>query len=244
MEKLRAFYKKIFARERLTLAVSSSSPSGFEGELCECIRPSGETPVHLGYSPIGVHSEAIEIPAQVGFAALGARLSDAEGKLTGALLVARLILNYEYLWSEVRVKGGAYGVSFRVRMDGGLGFTSYRDPSAEKSLDVFRSAAGFLREFAHSGVDLTKYIIGAVGEFDPYSSVSLKTSAATTNYLTGFTHEDRLRIRGEILKTDADALLSVADMLDRFAKVASPVLVAPASTLDAKPTLFEERLTL
>lgn len=244
IEKLRSFYKKIFVRERLTVSVSSAAVDSYDIALAECVRPQGKAVEYCEYEPLGAQSEAIEIPAQVGFASLASRLSDVGGKLTGSLLVARLILNYEYLWSEVRVKGGAYGVSCRVRQDGAIGFTSYRDPSSESSLDVFRGAAKFLRAFAESGVELTKYIIGAIGEFDPYASVSMKASAATANYISGFTFEDKCRIRTEILNTGKAELVAVADMLERFSLSASSVLVAPKATLDANKSLYKERLTL
>lgn len=244
LEKLRALYKRVFSRERLTVSVSAASVDSYDRAVAGVIRPSGRACAPVGYSALGVRREAIEIPAQVGFASLAARLSDIGGSLTGSLLVSRLILNYEYLWSEVRVKGGAYGVSFRIRQDGAIGFTSFRDPSPEKSLGVFAKAADFLRSFAESGTDITKYIIGAIGEFDPYASASLKASAATTDYLSGFSFEDKCRIRTEILDTGKAELLAVADMLDRFAAKASAVLVAPKSVLDASPALYDERLSL
>ena len=107
----------------------------------------------------------ISIPSRVGYATMGAVSPEAK-KLLGPLRVARSILSYEYLWNSVRVKGGAYGADFVTRKDGGIYFYSYRDPSPEKSLACFKGSGSYLRELANSETDLTKFIIGAYGEYD------------------------------------------------------------------------------
>ncbi len=244
LEKMRAFYKKVFVRERLTLASSGAKDEAFLDGLTLAVRASGENFTPVKYKPIKAEKEAIAIPAQVGFAALATKLSEIGERVTGALLVAKLILNYEYLWGEVRVKGGAYGVACRVRQDGAVSFSSYRDPSSPKSFDVFRGSAEFLREFVGQRVDLTKYIIGAIGEFDPYSSKPLEASGATANYLTGFTAEEKARIRREILEVGYDELLSVADILDKFSSAANQVTVAPKPTLDEHKELYDTLLCI
>ena len=242
LEKMRAFYKKLFARERLTLAVSGECDNEFVTHLLLAVKESKNKLSAIKYEPIKAEKEAIAIPAQVGFAAIATKLSEIGERVSGALLVAKLILNYEYLWGEVRVKGGAYGVACRVRQDGAVSFSSYRDPSSPKSFDVFRSSAAFLREFVGAKQDLTKYIIGAIGEFDPYCSKPLEASGATANYLVGFTNEEKARIKREILDVSYDGLLEVADILDKFSARANQVTVAPKTTLDANKELYDKLL--
>ena len=142
------------------------------------------------------------------------------------------------LWCEVRVKGGAYGVSMRLRNDGAVSYSSYRDPSPEASLAVFKSAPQFLREFAMSDVSLSKYIIGAMGEFEPYLSVPLKAGVSTSNYLSGYTEEKFARLRREILATDKNELLNVADVLAELEKTLANILVAPREKITAETVLY------
>ena len=79
------------------------------------------------------------LPSKVAYAVLGGRNPDVKNNL-GLMRVARSILSYEYLWNTVRVQGGAYGVGFVPRRDGGLSFYSYRDPSPAKSIEAYKKS--------------------------------------------------------------------------------------------------------
>jgi Zn-dependent M16 (insulinase) family peptidase len=128
----------------------------------------------------------------------------------------RSILSYGYLWNTVRVQGGAYGVGLISRNNGAIGFYSYRDPSPARTLEAFNGAAESLRSVANSGEDITKFIIGAVGESSPLTTPKLKATLAASRFLRGVSYEDECRMRREILETDSAALLRVADVLDKI----------------------------
>ncbi len=231
VEKMRALRDKIFTRERLTLAVTGEADRDFEKKIQESLKNGTACESVLNVKPLGALSEGIAIPAQVGFGVLAASLPELEKYPNGALNVARLLLNYEYLWCEVRVKGGAYGVAFRTRADGTIGYTSYRDPTPKESIEVFRKTPEFLREFAENVPELTKYIIGAMGEFEPYLSKPSAASVSTMRYLSGISDEMRAKLRREILETDKAALLRVAELLEKVNAEASELLVAPKDKL-------------
>ena len=114
------------------------------------------------------------------------------------------------------MQGGAYGVGLISRNNGSLGFYSYRDPSPARTLEAFRGAAENLRAFAKSGEDVTKFIIGAVGESSPLTTPKLKAMLAATRFLRGVSYEDECKMRREILDTGADQLLKAADTLDKI----------------------------
>ena len=154
------------------------------------------------------------------------------------MIVAEMILNYEYLWSEVRVKGGAYGVSLKIGNDGRVVYSSYRDPSPDVSLAVFKSAPAFLREFIKSGKLSDKYIIGAMGEFEPYLSEPSKAAVSTFGYFSGYTEEKREKLRAQILRTDESSLLKVADVLESLAETFSSIIVAPKEKISAETILY------
>lgn len=58
----------------------------------------------------------------------------------GAWLLASRILSYDFLWTEVRVKGGAYGAGFGAARTGNLRFYSYRDPHLDETLARFAAS--------------------------------------------------------------------------------------------------------
>ena len=161
---------------------------------------------------------------------MGIRLTDAK-KMLGALRVVRSILSYEYLWNAIRVKGGAYGAGFVPRKDGGLYFYTYRDPSPEASLETFAGASDYLRAISRAGIDLTKFIIGAVGEYDVLKTPKTAAAAATANLLTGWTEDDEKNLREGMLSADHKALLEIADLLDRLFSVSGTATAASTECL-------------
>ena len=66
---------------------------------------------------------------------------------TGALQILKVILSYDYLWQNVRVKGGAYGCMSGFSRTGEGYFVSYRDPNLERTMEVYEGIADYLRNF-------------------------------------------------------------------------------------------------
>ena len=109
-----------------------------------------------------VGKDAFAIPADIAFAAMSSNLSAVDAKFSGTALVVAQILNYNYLWNEIRVKGGAYGAWMSVYTDGDVCFSTFRDPDPAHSLNCFKGAGEALREFCAEDEDLDKYIISTV----------------------------------------------------------------------------------
>lgn len=227
--------KRIFVRERLTLTLSGSRDKELLSSIIKATpsgtRVKGSSPI----KPLGVRREGIIAPVQAAFTATAAKLSYLGEKYRGSLLVARSIVSYGHLWSTVRVQGGAYGVGMitRTAMLGGIvGFYSYRDPSPARTLECFGTAGDALREIARSGEDLTASIIGAVGEALPLLSPKLRGLIASQRYLSETTYEDVERTVKEILETNAETLLELADILDKICEKGGAVIVASKEKLD------------
>lgn len=230
--------ERIFTKERLTLSIAGERDEAFENEIFASLVSGTSRPMPSGIMPLGLRNEGIAIPSRVGFGASVSSLSDIGKTVSGAMLVAEMILNYEYLWCEVRVKGGAYGVSLRIGNDGKLAYSSFRDPTPEESVKVFKAAHKFLREFAESGADLNKYVIGAMGEFEPYLSAPSKAAVSTARYLSGYEDEKRARLRSEILLTDRASLIELADAFLELSEKLTSLLVAPKEKLNAENILY------
>ena len=208
--------KRIFTKERLTASICGTKNSEFEKALIRAIKSGGEYDPVLKIKPLGAKREGFIIPAQTSYTALAAPLAAVGECRTGTDLVVRSILSYGYLWNTVRVRGGAYGVGLISRNNGTLGFYSYRDPTPARTLDSFRGAAESLRTLAKSGEDITKFIIGAVGESSPLTTPKLKATLAATRFLRGVSYADECKMRREILDTGAEELIKAADTLDKI----------------------------
>ena len=137
---------------------------------------------------------------------------------TGALRVLKVMMGYEYLWVNVRVKGGAYGCMCSFGRSGDSYFVSYRDPNLEKTVAVYEKAPAYLREFEADEEIMTKYVIGAISEKDTPLPPSAQGSRSFGAYMSGYSFAEEQQERDEILScqvADIHALSAqVAAMLE------------------------------
>ena len=209
---IRDVLAKVITKSNLALAVCGNPCHVFEDKLLSLIPSSSLADKSWEHSPSNLQ-EGISIPSPVGYAVFGG-INDTARRHLGALRVVRSLLSYEYLWSEVRVKGGAYGTGFVSRKSGELSFYSYRDPSPASSVEAFRAAPQYLRALAASECDLTKFIIGAFGEYDALMTPRTNSSAALRDALIGWSVEDELAFRRDMLSFKSSDLLCVADIIE------------------------------
>jgi Zn-dependent M16 (insulinase) family peptidase len=160
--------------------------------------------------------EGISIPTQVNYVGKGANLYHFKYQFHGSILVITHYLETTWLWERVRVQGGAYGVSCDLdRFSGVLTFISYRDPNLLRTVEIFDRTAQFLRAADLNTKELTKSIIGAIGDIDAYMLPDAKGYISMLRYLNGNTDETRQLMRAEILGTTAADFKIFADILDK-----------------------------
>jgi Zn-dependent M16 (insulinase) family peptidase len=147
-------------------------------------------------------NEGLTIPAQVNYVGVGADLYQLGYELAGSVLAITKHLQMGWLWEQVRVKGGAYGVlcPFSLR-SGVITFMSYRDPNLLATLDVFDRVGTYVSQHIMSEEELTRSIIGAIGEMDTYQLPDLKGYTSLQRHLVGDTDEYRQRLRDQLLST-------------------------------------------
>ena len=231
-DELSALAARVFTRERLLISYVGERDDLYIGGLISAFPSSGISAVGRSpISPFGNLNEGIQVPAQVSFASkVGMALKGGE-TLHGAYAVVRNILSYGYLWNEIRVQGGAYGAGFIQRMGGTVGFYTYRDPSAARSIEKFTHASDYLREIATSGEPLDEYIIGAISEYDPlYTALSAGTFAFT-RYLRGESDESIRERRRQILSCTQDELRIIAQRIDEVMADGGVCVVGGKETL-------------
>lgn len=135
---------------------------------------------------------------------------------TGALKVLKIMMGYDYLWNNVRVKGGAYGCMCNFYKNGDAYFVSYRDPNLEKTLDVYEKAADYIEKVTLDERTVTQFIIGAVSELDTPMTPAVKGLYSLGGYLTGLSMERVQKERDELLATTQDQLRGLYEYVRSF----------------------------
>lgn len=159
-------------------------------------------------------NEGFKTSSKVQYVAMAGDYTAKGLKYTGALRLLKVMLSYDYLWNNVRVKGGAYGCMNVFRRNGASFFVSYRDPNLDKTIEIYKNAAEYVRNFKAGDKELTKFIIGTFSDLDTPLTPSAKGTRSFTAYLTGDTFENEQRERDEILDITPQIFNSLADYID------------------------------
>lgn len=214
------------------LSVTASSyPSlfGLMNKLSEGTRQP-ETSAYETKLPVNL---GIAIPSAVSYATLSYDMSYSEHSMSGQMGVASTIISLAQLWNEIRVQGGAYGASMSAGRTGGLFCYTYRDPSPDRSLGIYKTIPEFLRSFAaEDGMDPTGFIISSIASTDPLLSPAAKGRRADDFYFSGFTDYDRVRFRREMLETDAEGLSYQCDALEKMIENGNICVAGPREVLE------------
>ena len=132
---------------------------------------------------------------------------------TGVLKVLKVIMGYEYLWSNVRVVGGAYGCSAGFGRNGDSLFTSYRDPHLRKTNQVYEGIPEYLEHFTVEPRDMTKYVIGTISDMDTPLNPAARGRRSLMGYLCGLSAEQLQRERDQVLAASQEDIRSLAPLV-------------------------------
>ena len=185
----------------------------------------------------GASFEGLTIPSQVNFVGKGANLYALGYKIHGSNYPITKYLRTSWLWDRVRVQGGAYGglCSFN-RHSGVFTFLSYRDPNLLDTLGIYDKTGQFLRELDLSQEELTKSIIGAIGDMDAYQLPDAKGYSSTLRYLIGDTDENRQQIRDQILATTLNDFHAFGEVLDQLSDKGNVVVMGSQEAISEANT--------
>jgi len=194
---------------------------GFAPELATFLDGLPSAPVTFTAWPasLGLDAEGLTMPAPVNFVGKGADIMKLGYKPSGATAVAIKYLNTGYLWDKVRVQGGAYGSSSSFQeVTGSFVFTSYRDPNLLATLDAYDQASTFLGN-GIGDAELTRSIIGVIGQIDGYQLPDAKGFTSLIQTLIGDSAERRQRRRDEVLGTTSADFRALATVLAEASKI-------------------------
>ena len=158
--------------------------------------------------PVGVltgKNEGLTTPGKVQYVARSGNFVKAGFAYTGALKVLRTIMSYEYLWSNIRVVGGAYGCSANFSRNGDTAFTSYRDPQLRRTIEVYEGIPAYLESFEVSDRDMTKYVIGTISSMDTPLTPAILGYRSLLGFLGNVSFDQLQKERDQVLEvTEAD----------------------------------------
>ncbi len=158
---------------------------------------------------------------------------------SGKLRVLSNILSNDFLYKELRVKGGAYGGGAGFTMDGYQYFYSYRDPNLKESLDVYNEVADFIRSMDYNSRDMDKFILGEVSNLDYPKTPEYQGVQGDLDFMTGFTQADRQQIRDEVLDTKLEDLRQYADMIQAIMEKNHYAVFGNEATIRANADIFD-----
>ena len=242
-DKLAAIAKKLFARNRMLIsftgnneAYGNAKPS-LEKVIAEFNKMSAvgnQAEVHFNTA-----KEAYIDASQIQYVAKTGDFISEGYEYTGALRLLRIILSYDYLWINVRVKGGAYGCMNTFLRSGESYFVSYRDPNLSDTLDVYDRIPEYIKNFSPDERDMTKYIIGTFSALDTPMNPEAKGSRSLSAYLEGITYEQIQKERNEILNAQPEDIRRLADLVEAVLKKDSICVIGNENMIKESAGLFE-----
>ncbi len=220
VKKLRKVLNMIIRPENLTVSYTAGSDgaNAVQKEIQKAVIQNEADPdiseVPVLVQPLGILNEGFMTSGQVQFAAQVGDYRESGLEYNGAMVIYRQIMSYEYLWQNVRVKGGAYGCGASLARTGLGTMTSYRDPKLKETLQVYSGTPEYLRNFHADEAEMTKYIIGTMSGVDTPLTPAMYGSLSMRCFFSGITREMRQKTRDEILGATAEDIRNLAPVVE------------------------------
>lgn len=242
--KLQEVSRKLFTRSNMMVNYTADD-KGYE-KLPEALKllaeklPEGSGEKYAFTHPVKNVNEGLKTSAQVDYVARCGNFRDAGCAYTGALKILQVILSYDYLWLNIRVKGGAYGCMSGFGRSGEGYLVSYRDPNLKETNDIYEGVPAYLEAFDPDDRDMTKYVIGTISNLDAPLTPSVKGSRGLSAYLSGVTEEMMQTERDQILGATKEDIRALAAQVRAVLKTGSFCVVGNEEKIEANSSMFGE----
>jgi len=242
--KLQSLVEKIFTNDRLMVSVTCSNEdyAVAEQEIAiikeKLFADKGiGAPAEFMFEQ---KNEGFMDASQVQYVARAGNYRAHGHEYHGALRILKVILGYDYLWNNIRVKGGAYGCMNGCMRNGDMYFVSYRDPNLGKTNEVYEGITAYMEQFVADEHEMTKYIIGTISDMDVPMNPFAKGERSMTAYLQGMTLEALQEERDQVIgATDAD-IRALKDLVASVLAEQNICVVGNEEALQKEAALFKE----
>lgn len=248
----KALVKEIFKKEKLLISctckeealdkLKEAMPSFIEGlGRFECAGQDVGIDILKKYTPdIIMKKEAFTTPAEIQYVALGGTFDSVKDANFGVLNVVQHLLNYDYLWNQVRVKGGAYGVKCNFTREKQWYFASYRDPNLSSTINVYESAPDYLEHFNADEREVTKTIIGAISNIDTPLTPNMKGNRSMTAYFKKVPYDVLQKERDSILACSIGDIRKSAEVIREVAAKGNICVIGNEKHIKDEKDIFDE----
>ena len=185
-------------------------------------------------------NEGFTTSGQVQYVARTGNFRKKGYEYTGALDILKVALSYDYLWMNLRVKGGAYGCMSGFKRSGESYFVSYRDPHLKRTLEVYEGIPEYVRTFQADEREMTKYIIGTISGKDVPRTPQMQGSISKTAYFCGITEEMMQKERDQILNADVEDIRNLAPLVEAILSDDAVCVVGSETAIEKEREIFKE----
>ena len=244
IERLSRVYKIIFSKDQLIINQVGDKGENeiFEKALFEflsCLSDEKYPDRDYSFAKLP-RTEGIYAGSKVQYVAQGFNFRALGKENNGFYKVVETILKYDYLWNRIRVQGGAYGATIRFERNGNTVFSSYRDPKLRETLEVYQELASYLKSFSPDEREMTKYVIGTIGNLDISLTPSMKADFVVAAYLMGIMVEDVRKERHEILNVKAESIREIAEWMGRGIAEGNYCVFGGEEKIKKEAAIFEQ----
>lgn len=245
---LKRVAERLFTRDNLLIGYTADEKGygSLPGLLERFVKnlPEGDGRNFRFQPQMGNRNEGFRTSSQVNYVARCGTFREKGFAYTGALKVLKVILNYEYLWTNLRVKGGAYGCMSGFGRSGEGYLVSYRDPNLGATNEIYEGIPKYLEEFSIDDRDMTRYVIGAISDLDAPLTPSVKGSRSMSAYLSGVTPQMLRQERKEILETWQKEIRALAPLIQSILDTGALCVIGNDRKITEDEKLFKTTLNL
>ena len=219
-ENLIKISKMIFNKNILLISLTSENKhyEDFKRHLPSLIENFNTSSDKNKITNLTYQQKRILTSSEVQYIGKGYNFKKLSHSYSGTLQVLKTILSYDYLWNNIRVRGGAYGAFFNISRDGNVFLGSYRDPNLIETLNTYNNIPEYLKTFDVDEREMRKYIIGTISRLDTPYSTSIKGEIATARYLKNINYEELQKERIEILNSNRQDIRNATRLMKDILK--------------------------
>lgn len=246
---LRQIAQQIFRKDNLIISYTSSADGlAPMEEAFAKIADTLHTEEKEVETPCEIHcvkrNEGFKTSSKVQYVARTGNFIDRGVEYTGALQILKVILSYDYLWQNVRVKGGAYGCMSSFNRIGEGYLVSYRDPNLEKTMEIYEGVVDYLKNFNVDDRDMNKFIIGTISNIDRPMNPAAKGSRSMNLYMNHVSAEMIREERNQILDAQQADIRALADVLQALLDAHELCVIGSEEKIEEQKEMFLEIKTL
>ena len=241
--KLQQLCQRLFRPDNMMVSYTAAEDGlrGLESMLEELKKRLFTIPVKEGRCILHCEkkNEGFKTASKVQYVARCGNFIDGGEQYTGALQILKVILSYDYLWQNIRVKGGAYGCMSSFNRIGEGYFVSYRDPNLKRTLEVYDGVAEYLRNFTVNERDMTKYIIGTMSGIDHPMTPSAKGDRSMNLYMNKVSEAMIREERNQILDAEQEDIRKLAKIVEAMMAAGQLCVIGSEEKIQEEKDLFD-----